>query len=188
MAAPKASTGGVTLTLTSYELYLALLVLGIATAVLGFVTHTIPSWAGYAGTAAALVLFFGYLADQFLAASAWEYLTVTVVAAIVGLVGTFSGIQNVTLATFLVWMVAILAAIYNSVTENGADFLDTQQATWAIGLTGAALSFFTWWSNNPTATEAAIVTTLVVTVGQFVRVTVNTTPTPAPAPTTAKSG
>lgn len=168
------NSSSVTVTLTSYELYLAVVILGVVSAILGFVTHTVPGWVGYAGIASAVTVFFGYLADEFLPASAWEYLVVTIVAAIVGVLGSLTGVQNIDLITVLTWLVAILGAIYASVTSTGGQFLNTQQATWAIGLTGAALTFFSWWLNDPTATTAAIIVTLVTTIGQFVRVAVNT--------------
>jgi hypothetical protein len=171
-----ANPSGAALVLSQYELYLVLVVVGALSAILGFGTHTIPSWVGYTGIAAALVVLFGYLADMFIAASAGEYLVITVAAAIVGEVATLQGVQNATLAIVLVWAVAILAAVYHSVSQNGSQFLNSQQETWAIAITGAGLSFFTFWSNNPTATEAAIIATLITTIGQFVRASVSVAP------------
>jgi small basic protein len=172
----------VNITLKAYDLYLGIVVLGVLAGVLGFVTHTIASWIGYAGVAAAITVIVGYLADEFVPQSWVEYLVVTIIVAVLGVVGSLTGVQNVDLIAILTWVTAILAAIYHSVSETGGVHLTAQQETWAIGLTGAALSFFTWWLGDPTATTAAIIATLVATVGQFLRVSVKTS-----APQTALS-
>lgn len=166
------SSGQVNITLNSYELYLGVIIIGAIAAILGFLTHTIPAWAGYAGAATAGVTVFAYLVDELVPATAWEYVTVTVLAAVVGEVGNLAGIQYVTLATVLVWTAAILSALYNSVSENGGAFLSSQQSTLFLGITGAGLAFVTWWAGQPNATLATIITTLVATVAQFLRVSV----------------
>ncbi len=163
-------SGQINVTLNSYELYLGVVILGILSAVLGFVTHTVPSWVGYAGIAASVVVFFGYLADEFIPQSAGEYVVVTVIAAVVGVLGSLTGIQYINLIAVLTWVVAILGAIYNSVSEHGGAFLNSQQSTLFIGVTGAALAFFTWWLGDPAATTATVISTLVTTIGQFLRV------------------
>jgi len=183
--ATSTSTGAVTVTLSNTDTYIGLVVVGVLAAILGFVTHTIPSWVGYTGVATTLIVFFGYLADEFVVQSWAEYLVITVVAAVIGVVGSLTGVENVTLATVLAWVVAFLAAVYHSLSERGGSYFTAQQETWAIGITGAALSFFTWWLGDPTATTAMIITTLVATVGQFFRVTAKGSGAPSVAAPTA---
>ena len=174
------------ITLTSTDLYIGVIVVGALAAILGFLTHTIPSWAGYAGLASALVVIFGSLADEFFPASWVEYVVVTVIAAVVGVLGSLTGVTEITLVTVLIWALAILSAIYHSVTETGGEFLTAQQETYAVALTGGGVAFLTWWVGDPTASTATIITTLVVTVGQFLRVSTGSSATasaPAAPPT-----
>jgi hypothetical protein len=180
------NSGQVNITISSTDLYIGIVVLGILAAVLGFLTHTIPSWAGFVGVAAAVISIVQYLVDEFVPATAWEYLTVTVIAAVVGEAGSLAGVQYVSLGVVLVWALAILSAVYNAVSQNGGSFLNSQQSTLFLGATGVGISFLTWWAGDPNATLAVIVGTLVTTVAQFLRVSVAQTKNAIAAAPSAK--
>ena len=179
------STGSaqVNITLTSADVYIGIIALGIIAAVLGFITHTIPSWAAYAGVGATLVTLFQVLADEFFPATWIEYLVVTILAAVVGVFGYLTGVANIDLVTVLVWGLGIASAVYKAVSDTGGTYLTAQQETLALGVTGAVVAFLTWWTGNPTASTATIIATLVATVGQFLRVSVQAAPS-ASAPST----
>ena len=177
----QSSGQGVSITLSSVDLYIGVIIVGVLVGILGFITHTIPAWTGYAGLAAALVTFFGILADEFFPQTWVEYLVVTVIAAVVGVAGSLTGVADVSLITVLAWGLAILSAVYKSISDTGGASLSPQQETYALAITGAGVAFLTWWVGDPTASTAAIITTLVVTVGQFLRVSAATAPTATPA-------
>ena len=177
--ATSTSSAQLNLTLSSTDIYIGILGLGILVAALGFVTHTIPSWLGYAGVATTLVTFFQMLVDEFVPATWVEYLAVTIVAAVVGVFGYFTGVQNVDLVTLLAWGLGIASAVYKAVSDTGGTVLSSQQETIALGISGAAVAFLTWWAGDPTASGATIVATLIATVGQFLRVSVQAAPSTA---------
>ena len=177
--ATSTSSAQLNLTLSSTDIYIGILGLGVLVAALGFVTHTIPSWLGYAGVATTLVTFFQMLVDEFVPATWVEYLAVTIVAAVVGVFGYFTGVQNVDLVTLLAWGLGIASAVYKAVSDTGGTVLSSQQETIALGISGAAVAFLTWWAGNPTASGATIVATLIATVGQFLRVSVQAAPSTA---------
>jgi len=170
------------ISLTSTDVYIGIIALGVLVSVLGFVTHSIASWIGFAGVATTLVSLFAILADEFVPATWVEYLVVTVVAAVVGVFGYFTGVQNIDLVTVLAWGLAISSAVYKAVSDSGGSILSPQQETAALAITGATLAFLTWWAGNPTASTALIITTLVATVAQFLRVSVQAAPAAAAAP------
>ncbi len=174
------------ISLTSTDVYIGIIALGVLVAVLGFLTHTYASWIAYAGVATTLVALFAILADEFVPATWVEYLVVTIVAAVVGVFGYFTGVQNIDLVTVLAWGLGIASAVYKAVSDTGGSILDPQQETAALAITGGVLAFLTWWAGNPTASTALIITTLVATVAQFLRVSVQAAPaTAAGAPTAA---
>ncbi|HTT14318.1 MAG TPA: hypothetical protein VMG81_00845 [Thermoplasmata archaeon] len=177
--ATSTSSAQLNLTLSSTDIYIGILGLGVLVAALGFVTHTIPSWLGYAGVATTLVTFFQMLVDEFVPATWVEYLAVTIVAAVVGVFGYFTGVQNVDLVTLLAWGLGIASAVYKAVSDTGGTVLSSQQETIALGISGAAVAFLTWWAGDPTASGATIVATLIATVGQFLRVSVQAAPSSA---------
>ncbi|HTW76406.1 MAG TPA: hypothetical protein VMG14_01390 [Thermoplasmata archaeon] len=177
--ATSTSSAQLNLTLSSTDIYIGILGLGVLVAALGFVTHTIPSWLGYAGVATTLVTFFQMLVDEFVPATWVEYLAVTIVAAVVGVFGYFTGVQNVDLVTLLAWGLGIASAVYKAVSDTGGTVLSSQQETIALGISGAAVAFLTWWAGDPTASGATIVATLIATVGQFLRVSVQAAPSTA---------
>jgi hypothetical protein len=184
--AQSTSTSPVNITLSSIDVYILLIVFGILAAALGFVTHTFAAWIGYAGVATVVVSIFQLLADEFFPQTWVEYLVVTVIAAIVGVFGYLTGVANIDLVTLLTWGLGIASAVYKAVSDSGGQFLSTQQETVALGITGAAVSFLSWWAGSPTATTAAVITTLIATVAQFVRVSVQAGPSTPSVTTAAK--
>lgn len=166
------SSSSINVTLSSADIYIGLIALGILAAALGFITHTVASWIGYAGVAATIVSIFQLLADEFVPATWVEYVVVTVIAAVVGIFGYLTGVANIDLVTLLTWGLGIASAVYKSVSDTGGKILTTQQETIALGITGAAVAFLTWWAGSPTATTATVIATLIATIAQFLRVSV----------------
>jgi hypothetical protein len=175
------SNSQVNITLSSMDVYIVLIVFGILAALLGFVTHSFASWIGYAGVATTVVSIFQLLADEFFPQTWVEYLVVTILAAVVGVFGYLTGVANIDLITLLTWGLGIASAVYKAVSDTGGQFLSVQQETVALGITGAAVSFLSWWAGSPTATTAAVVTTLIATIAQFVRVSVQAGPSTPPS-------
>jgi len=176
------SSASLNLTLTSTDIYIGIIALGVLAAFLGFVTHTFAAWVGYAGVATTIVSLAQVLIDEFVPATWVEYLTVTIVAAVVGVFGYLTGVQNIDLVTLLAWGLGIASAVYKAVSDTGGSVLSPQQETLALGITGAVVAFLTWWAGDPTATTATIITTLIATVAQFLRVSVQAAPSAPAAP------
>lgn len=180
------SNSSVNITLSNTDVYIGVIVFGVIAALLGYVTHTFPTWIGYAGIASTIVAFFALLVDELVIATWWEYITVTLVSVVVGVFGYYTGVPNVTLVVILTWGLNMASAFYHAVSQTGGTYLSPQQETWALAISGAAVAFLTWWLGDPTATAATIITTLVATVAQFLRVSVaggtsSTTTTPTTA-------
>jgi hypothetical protein len=169
----------VTLTPNHLDALIGILGLGGIVAFLGYAAAFFPNWVAFAGIGAALTTVVAYLIDEFVPATWVEYLAVVIVGAVVGEVANLSSVPHAELIAGLTIGLGIASAVYKSISDSGGSVLNPQQETYALAITGAIVAFLSWWSNNPTATSAVVVVTLITTIGQFVRVSNQAAPTSA---------
>ncbi len=190
MASTTSTSPSLSITLTSTQLYWLYFFLTIGDVALAYVAKILPTSYGVAGLGVLAIAFFGTVAHDYSSAHTpngvpgWvTYAVITVAGAVVGAIGYFTGDTVLTVTAFVAWFIIVLSAIIHAVTEDAGANLPTYAETVITTVLGAAVTFLTWYGQNPTATLGAIIATLIAILSSYVHVSsVVVTAPSAPAP------
>src|SRR5208283_4416161 len=173
------NSGGFSITLTSTQLYWLYLFLVIGDVALAYVAKILPSDYGTAGLGVIAISFFGTLSHDYTEAHSpngvptWlSYVVITIAGALVGAIGFFTSDTVLTTTAFVAWLIVVLTAIANDVTEDAGESLPAYAETVIAAFIGLAVTFLTWLGQNPTASTGAIIATIIAILTSYFHVSI----------------
>lgn len=175
------------ITLSSTELYFVYLVLLVGDVIAAFVFKLLPAAYGTAGISAIAISFFGTVADEFTVQKTpnglpnwFTWLIITVVSAVMGLVGQFTADTVLTYTAVLAWVILVLGAVGQDIANDAGANVPQYIETYIVAIVGGAVTVLTYVVNNPAASIGAIVATIIGVVVQIYETTIATPPASGP--------
>lgn len=184
----------VSITLTSTQLYFVYLVLLVGDVLAAFTFKLLPTSYGVAGISAIAISFFSTVADEFTVQKTpnglpnwFTWLVVTIAAAVMGLVGQFTGDTILTVTSLLAWIILVLGAVGQDIANDAGANVPTYIETYIQAIVGGAITVLTFVVQNPTAQVGAILATIIGVVVSIYETTIaaGTAPPVAPGPATS---
>ncbi len=172
--ATSTTTKTVSVTLSGAATYALLLVALVGSVILAYILKVFPDALGNVGIATSLTGIIAYLTHDLTTAhepKGWPtwvtFAVVSVVTALYGALGSFTGQTLLTYGAALTWIVAFVSYLSTYVQENGSKGLTPVQATWLTAILGTVLTVLTYVTGHPDAGVATILVTAILAGAQW---------------------